>query len=173
MEHKKHSGNDYNYGCVLTYLELADEYWEKFINSIDVDDLYHCEEERYGVETEPHITLLYGIHEDVLDNETIELCKTIIGSDILIDCTHIECFQNKEFDVVKLSVSSDTIHSFNERLRTLPHTNNYTYKPHVTIAYVKPGMGPKYCKAIEPLIIKGISNVTYSKTSGEKIIISI
>lgn len=173
MEHKKHSGNDYNYGCVLTYLDLSDEYWEQFTNIIDVNDIYHYDEERYGIETEPHITILYGIHENVIDDDTINLCKTVDGLGILIQCSRVDCFQNPEFDVVKLTVSSDSIHLFNEKLRTLPYTNGFTYNPHITIAYVKPGMGPKYCKEIEPLIINGITKVTYSKTSGEKILISI
>lgn len=97
-----------------------------------------------GVEDDPHVTVKYGLHTDstddvrgVLDGE--KSFEITLGSTSL--------FQNDECDVVKIGVSGDGIHSLNKKVCELPHTDSFpTYKPHVTLAYVKSGKGKKYDK---------------------------
>jgi len=165
---------EYDFGCVLIELDFPEDFWNNLISQIDEDDLYKPEVERYSKETEPHVTVLYGIENDVDDKEVVDICKSFNGSDIKITCTNLECFQNKEFDVIKLTIDSPKLHEINSALKKVKHTDSYpTYKPHATIAFLKPGMGPKYCRSIKPIIIDDIHNITYSKTSGDDIIINM
>jgi 2'-5' RNA ligase len=99
-----------------------------------------------GRETEPHVTCKYGIHgddagevADALDGEgpiTLKLGKVSI----------FPASEDRPSDVVKLDVDSPDLHRLNKKLAdALPHTDTHPrYVPHVTIAYVKPGMGRKY-----------------------------
>lgn len=172
-ESMQHNRN-YNFGCVLLKLEFKDNFWNELLAQIDDNDLYHPEEDRYGKELESHVTLLYGLEPSVSDKEVLDVCRKFNGSDVIISCSKIECFQNKDFDVVKLTMDSPILHTINKELRNLDHIDSYPdYKPHATIAFLKPGMGSKYCHTIEPIIIKGISNLIYSKTSGDEIIINV
>ena len=63
------SGTNYEYGCLMLYVNLPN--WQKFTSQIDIKDLYEPDIERYGVETDPHATILYGIHKNVDDDEVI------------------------------------------------------------------------------------------------------
>lgn len=101
----------------------------------------------YGRETQSHCTVLGGIHtiyfyplrELLLDEHgfSIELGK-------------ISCFQNCKFDVVKIDVIGGDLYRLNQKLKqTLDVTETYSYSPHITIAYVKPGMGPKFINSTD------------------------
>ena len=54
-------------------------------------------------------------------------------------------FETPTHDVVHLQVHSDDLHRLNRKLSVLPHTDTQpSYCPHVTLAYVKKGLGQKY-----------------------------
>lgn len=100
-----------------------------------------------GREDNPHATVLYGLHTtdptDVAPHVagagpvTMELGPTSISP---------ASETGKDYDVVKAAVKSDDIHALHKRLAdNLPHTSTHPlYKPHVTVAYVKKGMGQTY-----------------------------
>jgi HK97 family phage portal protein len=99
-----------------------------------------------GRETEPHVTLKYGLHSDdptdVRDALVSEPPITLtLGNLSLFPAT-----DNHPFDVLKLDVESEDMHRLNAKLRaSVEHTEkNPDYHPHATIAYLKPGMGQKY-----------------------------
>lgn len=112
------------------------------------DDLFYGDEDgplKYaqgavGAET-AHMSLLFGIHPSeeyelsvltVLDNWEIP--------QILID--EVIAFPKNSDDqdywilVGKVSLRSDLVAGY-KRLEVLPHTNDFPFRPHITLAYIK------------------------------------
>ena len=95
-----------------------------------------------GRETQPHITLKYGLQVD--DYSLVRECLNgKNGGSAHLGVSSV--FENEEFDVVKVSCAGSSLHRIHKALNQLPHEDNYMiYKPHATIAYVKKGCGKKY-----------------------------
>lgn len=166
------SGKLYKYGCVMVYLDIPN--WKSIISNISEEDLYKPEEKVYGKETDPHITLLYGLHKDVDDKDIIEMFKDYKSSEININVERIDIFENDEFDVVKMNVTSEFLTNMNKKLSTLPHTSDFPdYRPHITIAYIKKGCSDKYIQDNYKYTFNNINKIVYSKPNGEKIDISL
>lgn len=132
-------------GCLMVQLDM--ENWTEFVdNIIDKNDIYDNETNDYGIEYEPHITILYGL--DVETTTIEQLKKYTIPSHILqpILFLNISTFENEEFDVVKFNVLSPQLNRMNSLItKNLKYENSYlNYQPHCTLAYVKKGMGKKY-----------------------------
>jgi len=162
------SGSMYEYGCLMLYVNFPN--WERFIGQIDKNLLYEPENERYGVESEPHITILYGIHSNVDDEQVIALFSDIDKSSFNIQSKGIDCFYNKDYDVLKMNVESAELRKLNELASNLPHTSTYPdYKPHITIAYFKKGNANPFINENFNIKINTIDKIVYSKTNGEKI----
>lgn len=96
-----------------------------------------------GREEAPHITAKYGLHTD--SPEGAIAAAAGFGS-IPVTLGDISIFEGPEADVVKIDVLGDRLHELNALLAdSLPHTDTHpTYQPHLTLAYVKPGLGKKY-----------------------------
>jgi diguanylate cyclase (GGDEF)-like protein len=101
-----------------------------------------------GLEDRPHITVKYGIHSDDPANvrSTIETHGPIdakVGG--------IEVFEpkDKDYDVLVLRVASDDLQAMNKAVAGATETTDThpTYKPHITLGYVKRGTGAKYAEA--------------------------
>lgn len=133
----------------------------KEINSEDVHE--------NGIETEPHTTLLYGLHYDVSDEDVLKICTEAIYEPIKLD--NISLFTNPEFDVLKFDAHSPVLHNVNAELTKLPHTTDYPdYHQHATIAYLKPGKGKEYVKKFkDKTILVNPIEIVYSKADGKKI----
>lgn len=110
-----------------------------------------------GRETEPHITLKYGLHDD----NPAALKKALVGEGpIKAMIGKVSIFKGEDSDVVKLDIDSPALHRLNAKVSdALPHTDTHPdYTPHMTLAYVKPGEGQKYVgKSIEGLTGKEVS----------------
>lgn len=159
------SDSQYQYGCVM--LDLTTPNWAPFISAlIDPKDLISpTNSHKTTLEFQAHCTILYGLHQEVTIEHVYHLLSGILPTgSITIQAPQIGIFSNPEFDVVKFDVSSMFLRKANLILKTLPHTSNYPiYKPHVTIAYCKPGAGAKYQKILEkPLTLKG-NRIVYSR----------
>ena len=162
------SGSMYEYGCLMVYVNFPK--WSETLQSIDKRLLYEASNERYGLETDPHITILYGIHSDVEDQKVIDLFSNVKKSDFDITVNGIDCFFNKDYDVLKMDVRSNKLNELNELCKTLPHTSTYPdYKPHITIAYLLKGNGSKYMNPTFQMKMNNIDKIVYSKPNGEKI----
>jgi 2'-5' RNA ligase len=101
-----------------------------------------------GRETEPHVTVLYGLHgEDPAEVQKLleaegPITAKVSGSTSIFPASK----EHPDYDVVKLAINSPDLTRLNKTIsEALPNTNDYPeYQPHVTLAYVKAGEGKKY-----------------------------
>lgn len=170
----------YEYGCVMLYFQFPK--MTELHKIINPNDIYEADiNGGYGLETEPHCTLLYGLHDGVsLENVTSILDNFKFGECKIYNPS---LFENEDFDVLKFDVGYTTrggafLQKANIELAKLPNTQTYPdYHPHMTVAYLKPGMGKKYVdlisKSAEPEFIVQPDYAVYSVPSGTKTKIEI
>lgn len=163
---KESSG--YKFGCVM--IEVPVSNWDEITNSIDAEDIYTGGDDSHGIQENPHVTILYGLHPEVTPEEVKSIFENYKG-DIQIKIDGIGIFENKDFDVVKFNVKPDgALQELHDRLSKLPNSDEFpNYTPHITIAYVKKGTGKKYLKPEYKYEVKSVENITYSMPNGEKI----
>jgi hypothetical protein len=144
---KENSKSTYDYGCVMLYFTFPEI--KKIHSLISPSDIYTEESDNtFGLEDEPHTTLLYGLHEGV-SNEDVErvLGKFTFGD---LKSYNPSLFENEKYDVLKYDVGYPTrggafLHKANNELKKLPHTTSFPkYHPHLTIGYLKKGEGQNY-----------------------------
>lgn len=159
----------YEYGCAMIYFDFPQA--EEIHNMIDPEDVYHEEDGRsYGLENEPHTTLLYGLHADVPDEIVMQNCtKAPIGP---IRLHNASLFRNPKYDVLKFDADNPALHGINRELAELPHTTNFPdYHPHATIGYLKSGTGDKYVEMLKDKeYIVTPREIVYSKADGSRVI---
>jgi 2'-5' RNA ligase len=136
------------YGCLMLFLNVP--VWDKITSVIRKDDLY-IKDNDYGIEKEPHLTILYGFHDEVTPEQVFDLYKSNVPlKPIEVKISGISIFENFDFDVVKFDVNSDLLAKINGIMKELPNTSKFPdYHAHITIAYVKKGEGKKYIKPFE------------------------
>jgi 2'-5' RNA ligase len=129
------------------------------------------EDGSYGLEDEPHATLLYGLHSDEIDDDDVLSASIKSGIPDELNLHNASCFNNDKYDVLKFDVDDDHLHKINAELTKLPHTTDYPdYHPHSTIAYLKKGKGEKYTQKLkDALYTVNPSKIVYSKPNGDKI----
>ncbi len=142
----KRARYSYSSGCVMLYFDFP--MMNKIHDGIDPNDLYEEEGDgTFGLENEPHVTLLYGLKDSVTPKHVKEILETFTFGPCVLH--NASLFEN-EYDVLKFDVKGDNLHKTNEALRELPYQNDYfDYHPHCTIGYLKKGTGSKYCKRME------------------------
>jgi 2'-5' RNA ligase len=157
----------YDYGCVMLYFNFPEI--SKIHDLIDAADIYTKPGDRsYGLETEPHCTLLYGLHDGV---STQDIEKTLDEfTYYTVTAHHASLFENPEYDVLKFDVKGDNLHETNKALCEYPYTTDYPdYHPHMTIAYLKPGTGKQYVKQLKGQRFDLLPQyAVYSKPDGDK-----
>ena len=164
-------GKPHEFGCVLINLNI--ENWNEILNLIDNKDVFISTDPLIssGKTKKTHITAFYGLHDGIPDNKIISIIKNYRNKDLGIKIGEIGIFENKDFDVLKYSVSgNENLYKFNKELSKLPSTKTFPdYKPHITIAYLKVGHAKKYLNlGIKPKV-DSIKNIEYSKPNGELI----
>lgn len=158
--------NNDSSGCLMLYYEPC--FWDKIVSLIDESDIYK-EDDKYGIESEPHVTVLYGFTND-MDVTRIEDYLNTIKSPIQFSLEKIDIFENEKFDVVKFNVKSPQLHVLHSFFKeNFDNVESYpTYQPHSTIAYVKKGMGRKYKRSLKTPIIVDSSHFVYSTADREQ-----
>lgn len=162
----------YDFGCVMLYFDFPEI--KNIHNMINPDDVYYEKNDRtYGLEDEPHVTLLYGLHDSISD----EIIERVVENIDFGVCRvfNPSLFINQNYDVLKFDVVGKGLYHSNEKLKELPHTSNFPkYHPHMTIGYLKPGEGEKYVEKLQNLQFRLTPEyVIYSKTNGDRIKLEI
>ena len=141
------SNSTYEYGCAMLYYDFPQ--MSELHNSISEEDIYREEgDNTYGLEDEPHTTLLYGLHSDVDPNLVLDTCQKQQYSDIVLH--NASCFNSDKYDVLKFDVTypnkdENFLHKCNSDLTKYPHTTSFpNYHPHCTIGYIQKGKGQHY-----------------------------
>lgn len=132
------------YGCAMIYYHFNE--MENIHKEIEEEDVYEKPYDgSYGLEDEPHCTLLYGLHEEV---STYEVRKVVEQHTFgTAKAENISLFENGEYDVLKFEVKEEELYEVNEKLKQFPYTSSFPdYNPHLTVAYLKLGTGKKYVK---------------------------
>lgn len=166
---------DIKYECTMLYSDINKKEWNKFLNLIDKDDLYlgenqkDIDDEEFGLEKEPHITILWGIHPLKNKEKVFEWLKNL--KPIELEFNKISMFENEKYDVVKIDIkpTEELLKYRKYAIENIENTQTFDgYKPHITISYVKKGTGKKYIRNIEKekLIFNKVaySEPDYNKT---------
>lgn len=158
----------YDYGCAMLYFNFPEI--SKVHDAIDRKDLYEEQDDRtFGIENEPHTTLLYGLHSDV----SPQAIRNVLNNFTFGECSigNASLFKNEKYDVLKFDVTGPNLHEVNKMLTKYPHTTSYTdYHPHLTIAYLQPGKGDQYVKMLSGQEYTLIPQyAVYSQPDGNKI----
>lgn len=137
---------------------------------IDPEDLDPDE----GFGDTPHVTLLYGLGDEQQD-EAVGILQQ--AQPLNIRVADIDVFEPGDYDVVILRLESDDLQQLHDQLSALPNDNEWSeYKPHMTVAYVKPGEGAKYREALDSdLIGKNFvaNEVEFSNTTDDKTVVDL
>lgn len=130
------------YGCLMAMIspELSGKFTEWAFDHINPDDVVP-ENGKTGYEDEPHITVIYGIHDNITAEEVLATIKDF--GPIHVTLSKISKFKQDELDVLKIDVESQDLQDLNALLADKfkdSYTNKFPeYHPHMTLAYVKKG----------------------------------
>ena len=98
-----------------------------------------------GIETEPHVTVLYGFH---LSFDASKIAEVLPGS-VSLKLGKVSRFECPEYDVLKVDVDSGDLEKLNAKLAKVFGSeitkSKHNYHPHLTISYVKKGA----CKELD------------------------
>ncbi len=116
----------------------------RFAKSIPDKEIFHADEhgEEFGIETEPHITVLFGLTQHAPE----PVRKVIAGKGVVtVTLGKISVFENEKYDVLKIDVEGNKLRELNTAISGLPNEQNFPeYHPHLTLAYLNKGEGKKY-----------------------------
>ena len=166
------STQEYSYGCAMLYFDFPE--MANIHGIIKKEDIYtENEDKSFGLEDEPHCTLLYGLHKEITKNEITPIIENFSYGNC--ELQNASLFENEKYDVLKFDVSGKNLAETNEKLKELPYTSDFPdFHPHMTIAYLKPGMGKKYVNRLENVkYAVAPKNIIFSPANGEKTEISI
>ena len=161
----------YEYGCVMLYFDFP--MMNKIQDAIDPDDVYEEEnDDSFGFENEPHVTLLFGLHKGVTDNKVKKVIDKFTFTPIKL--TKLSVFKNEKYDVLKFDISDNggghILYEVNKELKKFPFTSDFPdYHPHMTVAYLKSKTGDKWVKKINTQSFTLVPKyAVYSKPNKEK-----
>lgn len=152
-------------GCLMLDMSKKIGNWKEVINIIEPSDLYEDDTNDYGIEKEPHITVLYGFMSSIVP-EDVKNFLSDIHQNIQFELTGIGCFpggENKPYDVIKFDIKSNQLQDLHKLCEEIPNKQTFPdYHPHMTIAYVKKGKGEKYVKKFSKPMKMDCNAFTYS-----------
>ena len=141
----------YEYGCLMASFSIP--IWDKIGDVIAKEDVYEGDG-GYGIEKEPHVTILFGFHDELVDPKQLKLyMDSLLGEEALVfKLGKASLFKSPEYDVLKFDIeeTNGLLTKLNAAVRKkYKYTNEYPeYHPHATIAYIKKGEGQKYADMI-------------------------
>jgi hypothetical protein len=157
---------NYEFGCIM--LDIPVKNWNEITSFIDTNDIYTLiDNDTYGIQGRPHLTLLYPVLNNVTFEEVEKILNKIINKKIVIEIDKIDIFENEKFDVVKFNVkNNDYLNTIHEVLKiNIPNGDKYDiYKPHITISYLEKGKSEKYKREYNHSLT--IDKITYINSDG-------
>lgn len=135
------------------------------------EDLYIVGDE-FGRETETHVTILYGFVPDLDKSQVVAIIRNV--KPFTLTLTGVDTFKNEKegFDVVKFSIESPILRQLNAEAQKFPNQNDYPdYKPHMTIAYVKPNTFKETRSGLK--IEVPIRQICYSSSQHQKLYVNL
>lgn len=159
--------NNESYGCLMIKIPIKN--WDKILSKIKKEDLYlNKDSVRDGLETNPHITVLYGFHQGT---DIKKLNKLLKDKTVNLSIDKMSLFENEDCDVLKFNVISDDLIELNKLMRdNFEYTSNFpNYIPHLTIAKIKKGKGKKYIQKVKKLEINNINTFIFSDNNDNEI----
>lgn len=122
-----------------------------------------------GREDESHVTLRWGLHQDNADD-----IRQVVSAHpaFKIKLGKVSHFPDSGHgDVVKAEVHSPELHALHHKIgRATPHTDTHPdYNPHVTVAYLRKGLGKPFSgsnelEGLEALVDK----IIFSSKNGSR-----
>ncbi len=134
--------NDEQFDFCSTQVNLADvaDIVSYAVKNIKLGDLHE-----YGIEREPHVTVLYGIESEAYLPALKKVCSKIKPFSIKLGS--VSLFEtDPSFDVLKIDIISPELHKLNSLFKSNSkfHSDFPDYHPHLTLAYLKKGKGKSY-----------------------------
>ena len=151
-------------------VEVPVSNWDEITSSIDKEDIYESNEgDPKGIQKNPHLTLLYGLHDDVTEEQVKSVFDNFDGN-INIEVNGIDIFENEKFDVVKFNVNPQgSLQYLFDELSKFPNSNQFSdYNPHITLCYTKKGTGKKYIRDDYRYKVNNVKKICYSLPNGKK-----
>jgi len=141
-----------DYACLMLDYKIP-EFITDIQKTIPEDEIYFGNDEEkedniFGVEDEAHITIVYGLENDIKFEDLKDHLFPINDyKTILVD---VSMFDNPKFDVLKVAAKCPVAAKSNKAIMDNfdVHTDYKDFNPHMTIAYLKKGFGEKYKKDI-------------------------
>jgi 2'-5' RNA ligase len=119
-----------------------------------------------GREDNTHVTVRYGFPADV----TAADVARVLGDTepVAMRLGKIGFFAGDDADVVFVEIESPDLRKLHAKLAKLPHTDTHDeYRPHATVAYVKPGLGRVYADQIPAVDLDWVVDGLEYKTPNE------
>jgi HK97 family phage portal protein len=140
---------------------------------IDPDDLGS-----EGIETQPHITVKYGLMPNVSPSDVARVVKNQAPAAMTFGPNYVFAGANEGGGVpLYVSIASEDLHRLNGVIkRGLANVETHSnYEPHVTLAYIKPESVQKYVGQRSPLYGMHITlgDLTYSGNDGRAVSIPL
>jgi hypothetical protein len=155
-------------GCLMAmFPEEMCHIFNKYNHLIVPEENLYIKDGEFGREKECHVTIRYGFLPDLNELNVREILKGVTPFTITLN--GISLFNNEKegFDVVKYDVESDVLRKLNSLSGKFPNENKFPdYKPHMTIAYVKPGTFDKPVAKMNVQV--PIKQICYSPAKGGK-----
>ena len=107
----------------------------------------------YGKEDDAHVTLAPCLDNDV----DLEELKTLLSPirKYAGYITDISKFERKDYDVLKCNVVSEPMSATNKKILSKFESHSEykdSYRPHLTIAYLKKGQADRFCKRLKSFV---------------------
>jgi 2'-5' RNA ligase len=156
--------------CIMVDVPNRNKILE-FVQNLPNECVYEEEGKDYGKETNPHVTVMYGLSEN--EEKRVKELLTKVPKRIVAELGQISKFENADtpYDVLKIEVKSPHLAKLHEMIKN-NFENNYKwpeYNPHVTLAYVKKGTCNEH---VGSKIFEGMKfnfeNFTYSNGNREQ-----
>jgi len=88
----------YEHGCVMAHVPV--ENWSQLTDQINLEDLYTEQgSDIYGIQKNPHLTLLYPITQNVDVSEIKSIIDSIVNGNLCVKIEGIDLFENPHITI--------------------------------------------------------------------------